>query len=235
MQNTIRSCCVLVPLIVGTAAGVAHGDGWIDGWSGPSSGGSQGSRGENFSPVIDPLGDVADLGFGGPLTDLESISVWYSATDLHFALSFYTPVAPTSAGLPESLFGYTEFDTDQDPTTGFAPFQNFYGVFDVVDFGTDFAISHNDTNHPGRFEVVDVNSGPVGLVDVAFTQFGFSGAIPLAWLGMDEGVVDFVTIVGTPLQPTDATNVVGTSVPAPGAAALLVLGASMASRRRRRS
>lgn len=234
MRSTVRSRCVLVPLIVGAAAGVASADAWRDGWTEPSiGGGSHGSRGDT-SPVIDPLGDVADLGFGGPLTDLASIHLWHTATDLHFELSFHTPIAPMSAGAPESLFGYTELDVDRNPSTGFAPFQNAYGVFDVVSFGTDFAINHNDAGHPGRFEIIDVFNGPVGLVDVAFTAFGVSGAIPLSWLGASDGVVDFVTIVGTPMQPTDATNWVGTSVPAPGAAVALLGAAALGGRRRRR-
>src|SRR5690606_31331440 len=87
----------------------------------------------DISPLLDPQADTIDLGFGGPLTDLETISLSYSETAIHFDVSFYTPIAPTSANLPESLFGWMEFDVDQNPATGFAPFQNFYdGLVEVT-------------------------------------------------------------------------------------------------------
>lgn len=200
----------------------------------PAGAALAGQGGGNFSPLDDPEGDVIDLGFGGPLLDLDTISVSYSDTALFFDIAFYTPIAPTSEMVPESIFGWLEFDVDQNPMTGFEPFQNFYKGFETVEFGTDFALNFNDLNNPGQMELIDTDAGPVGLIDVAFTEFSFSGSIPLSLMSLDEGVVDFVTIAGTPLQPTDATNLVGTSspIPAPAAMALLAMAGLAGGRRR---
>ena len=220
-----------------TLTSSASANPWYQQWGTPTwVAGGPGAEGGNFSPLVDGEGDAQDtFGAGPPLLDIDTMSVSYSGGNLFFEMTFHTPIAPASAAVPESLFGIFEFDTDQNAGTGFAPLQNaFSPPFAALTAGVDFFLDFNsDLAHPGQFDVIDVNDGPIGTVDAVFGDMSVAATIPLAMLGGDDGLLDFTTTIGTGPQPTDATNVVGTSVPAPGALALLAIGGVAASRRRR--
>ena len=63
----------------------------------------------------DAMGDAQDtFGAGPPLLDIATISVTYDATTLYFGMTFFTPISPPSAMMPDSVIGLFEFDTDQD-------------------------------------------------------------------------------------------------------------------------
>ena len=64
----------------------------------------------------DPQGDT--FGFGTPQLDLESIGGTANNDNLNIRLDFFTPIAPPSSFLPESVVGYIDLDLDQDPATG---------------------------------------------------------------------------------------------------------------------
>lgn len=186
--------------------------------------------------LVDAFGDAQDFGFGPPLLDIDTMFMLYDASFLHFEMTFHTPISAPSFGQPDGVVGFLEFDTDQDPATGIPPFQNLFSPpFDFLIAGIDFVVDlFSETFHPGFVDVIDTNFGIVDTVSITYGPMSFSGSIPLASLGGDDGILDFTTLIGTVLQPTDATDVVGTSklIPAPATLALLGLGALVRRRRR---
>jgi hypothetical protein len=211
---------------------------WLSPWGSGGNGGSgigyQG--GAVNSPVVDPMGDAQDtFGAGPPLLDIDTISVSYNATDLMFSMTFHTPIAAPSEALPESMGGLFEMDLDLNSLTGAPPLQNaFSPPFAMLDIGADFILDlFSEAVHPGFVDLFPIGPGVPALVPVTYTDFSVSATIPLSALNDDDGELFFTTIIGTFPQPTDATDVVGLSVPAPGAAMLLGFGALASTRRRR--
>jgi hypothetical protein len=100
-----------------------------------------------------------------------------------------------------------------------------------VDF---FADLFSELFHPGLIDIVSTTTGPVGAVPILYGPTSLSFTVPLAMLGGDDGLLNFTTIIGTLSEPTDATNVFGTSfIPSPGALALAGMAGLMAARRGR--
>lgn len=227
---------VAAAMAAGVVASAADAQ-WMSPW-GHDGVSVPGNAGIMDSPVVDPMGDAVDtFGAGPPLLDIDTISVSYDATDLFFSMTFHTPIAPASAGLPESLAGVFEFDVDKDAATGVPPVQNVFSPpFMALELGADYLLSFDsEIAHPGLLDLVPLGPGDPSLIPVEFTDFSVSGVIPLAALGGVDGDLYFSTIIGTFPQPTDAIDVIGHSVvvPAPGAAALLALGGLGLARRRR--
>ncbi len=143
----------------------------------------------------------------------------FDATDLFFEMTFHTPISPASVLAPDSVAALLEFDTDQNPGTGFPPLQNFFSPpFVPLVAGTDYAVDlASELFHPGFVDVVQLPSFIlVDTVPITYGPMSFSGQIALASLGGDDGVVDFTSIIGTFSQPTDATDEVGTSTAVAG-------------------
>ena len=71
-------------------------------------------------------------------------------------MTFHTPIAPASAGEPNSLVGQIEFDTDANPATGDIPLQNRFGhPVPAVDAGIEFLVDYtSELAHPGEADVV---------------------------------------------------------------------------------
>ncbi len=190
--------------------------------------------------LVDAFGDAQDtFGSGPPLLDIDTMFMLYDVSFLHFEMTFHTPISAPSFGLPDGVVGFLEFDTDQDPATGLSPVQNsFSPPFDFLIAGIDFAVDlFSETIHPGFVDVFDTSTFRiVDTVAITYGPMSFSGAIPLTSLGGDDGILDFTTTIGTIPQPTDATDVVGTSklIPAPATLALLGLAGLTMGRRRRR-
>lgn len=188
--------------------------------------------------LVDAFGDAQDtFGFGPPLLDIDTMFMLFDAGFLHFEMTFHTPISAPSFGQPDGVVGLLEFDTDQNAATGLLPFQNsFSPPFDFLIAGIDFAVDlFSEIIHPGFVDVIDTSTFRiVDTVRITYGPMSFSGSIPLASLGGDDGILDFTTIIGTFPQPTDATDVVGTSklIPAPATLALLGLGALVRRRRR---
>jgi hypothetical protein len=187
------------------------------------------------SPIQDPKGDAQNsLGAGPPLLDIETIHLSHADGLLSFSMSFFTPIAAPSTGLPEGVVGVIELDTDRNIATGAPPVQNgFSPPFASLSLGADYLVLlFSEAINPGFVDIVDSSFNPVGTVPISFTPTSFAGDIPLGMLGGDDGIMDFTTIIGTVPQPTDAIDVVGTSVPEPATLAMLLAAAAIGLRRR---
>jgi hypothetical protein len=193
------------------------------------------ARAEVLSPITDATDDAIDTYHeGGPLLDLTRTAVSYSPDNLHFELDFATPIRPTSDAAPESLLGLIYLDLDQDPTTGAPPpHDHFSPPWTPVPIGAEFAIQIDDSDDPGFGRLVRFTEFDGRPIALEFSEQGVSGSIPLEILDGDDGVANFVAIVGTRFQPTDATDVLGVSraVPEPTTLAGLALAALLVRRR----
>ncbi len=195
--------------------------------------------------IFDPQGDaVAVFGKPGPLLDLDTVALVYDANFLYFEVTFFTPIQPASSGAPNALYGLIDLDVDQSSKSGVPPFQNMWSPpFESLKLGVDFLITLFDLPTPGQVAVVDAaDFSVVAIVEVEFSRFSISGAVPLGVIslpalgGMEDGLVDYAATIGTFLQPTDAGDYAGTSVliPAPGSIVFLGLAGMVGPHRRRR-
>ncbi len=190
--------------------------------------------------LVDAFGDAQDtFGAGPPLLDIDAMFMLFDASFLHFEMTFHTPISAPSFFQPDGVVGLLEFDTDQNAATGLPPSQNFFSPpFDFLVAGIDFVVVlFSEIDHPGFVDVADTSTMKVvDTVAITYGPMSFSGSIPLASLGGDDGILDFTTLIGTFPQPTDATDVVGKSklIPAPATLALLGLAGLTMGRRRRR-
>jgi hypothetical protein len=181
------------------------------------------------SPIQDAQGDALDaFDAGPPLLDIDALDLRFDAAALHFSMTFFTEIAPPSSGEPNGLVGVIELDLDQNSSTGRPPVQNMYSPpFASLGIGVDaLIVMFEEAASPGMFAVFDDQMASLGTVPAMYTPTSVSGSVPLAMLG-DDGIADFVAIIGTVPQPTDAMDAVGTSVPVPepGAFALAALSA----------
>lgn len=187
-------------------------------------------------PIIDPDGDTFDaFGEGGPLLDIASLHVTYDVSNVHVTMTFYNEIAPASAEAANSIAGMIEFDTDQNADSGVSPLQNeFAPPFEKLRFGADFGCDlFSEIAHPGFIDIVSPNTfDTVATVAIFYTDTSLSFSVALNAID-DDGRLDFTGIIGTQHQPTDAMEVVGASVPAPSALALLVMAVTGGSCRRR--
>ena len=177
---------------------------------------------------VDGFGDAVDsFGAGGPILDIDSLSIQYDSTSLYFDLSFHTPISAPSAGSSDSVTGVIELDTDQSDETGIFPIQNgFSPPFAILnDVGVDFLIVLDDSATPGSGFLADANLNFINSVALTYGPNSVSGHLPLSDIGNDDGLLNFTTIIGTSPQPTDATDSVGTSTAIPEPASATVFGA----------
>lgn len=190
------------------------------------------------SPAIDAEGDaVRALNRGGILVDLKSVSVERDAHSINAILSFYTGIAPASAGVNASLTGYLELDLDNSRSTGTAPILNDFAAFEPALLGIDARIDlFSERNTPGRVTVTRVGIGQFS-VPVVYSPYAVRFSIPLSMLGPSVSEhIAFTSIVGTTFQPTDAQDAIAMAslLPSPGAASAIAVAAGWGAGRRRR-
>ncbi|MCG8403672.1 MAG: PEP-CTERM sorting domain-containing protein [Phycisphaerales bacterium] len=200
--------------------------------------GTQVTRAQVPSPVVDPQGDALDvLSLGGPLIDIDTIDITFDATNLFFSISFHTPILPPQSGLPNSIFGILELDTDQNVATSIpgAPAQNTVSPpFPFVTMGTDFGISFDPGNTIGFARLFD-SAGFDTDVPVTYGPNGVNGTVPLSALGGDDGLLHYTYVGGNGVgNLTDALDQVGVSVPEPASVVTLLTGCGLVLARRPR-
>jgi hypothetical protein len=144
--------------------------------------------------TADPALDT--FGSGAVQHDITNVSAEGDVALFCLTVEFAGNVSPADEGDGSELVGFIEFDTDEDPNTGFAPANDIFCPAPAgigVDFGIDmFSVS-------GGIAV----SYPFGLqVPVIFDTNSFTAVIPLQALGVDSSF-NFAMVLGSPLSPTD--------------------------------
>jgi hypothetical protein len=179
-------------------AGTVQAAGWGP-YTGPKEPAFPRSQG---TTTTDPTGDT--YGIGAVQHDITSFSAYYTATELMVTVEFAGTISPSDSGLPNAIFGYIDFDTDQNPATGmmsnvdaWSPYTTGLGVDYFVDLG-GYSSATGDT------PMLDDTWTEVGRAPVSFTSNSFTVTVPLSLIGGDDGIVDTATVLGTYYEPTDA-------------------------------
>lgn len=211
-----RSCfflylTVLSLLALGALAGVsaqpAVADGPAPAWRARSStlgtnGHTAGIASVNGCPatpdfsfsVPDPLGDA--FGFSLPNHDITNVTGQGDANTFCLTVEFNGPVDPADAGTGNEVVGAIDFDTDEDPNTGFFAFPDFFCP-DPSGIGVEVEL-----------DMFSVFAGmatlfPTGeLVPVSFGPTSFTAVIPMASLGGDPSL-NVAGVLGNATFATD--------------------------------
>jgi len=156
--------------------------------------------GPHYDPVVlDPAGDALPAPW---LTaDITAISSTFNSGSITFKVDFDGPVFLPSASdsIHQGLFGYIEVDTDQNPATGGPSGAGFFfppGLNMGVDYFIDIG---SERTHAGLVDVVSRVKDPtliVGQVPIVTTDKSLSVTVPLALLGGDNGLVNYVANLG---------------------------------------
>jgi hypothetical protein len=149
--------------------------------------------------VLDPAGDAWPAPW---LTaDITAISSTFNNGSITFKVDFDGPVFLPSASdsIHQGLFGNIEVDTDQNPGTGGPAGAGFFFP-PAMNMGVDYFIDvGSERMHAGVVDVVSrvkESTSIVGQVPIVATEKSFSVTIPLALLGGDNGLVNYVANLG---------------------------------------
>jgi hypothetical protein len=193
--------------------------------------------------ITDPTGDT--FGVGSPQLDIVSFSGERTSTAFVFKVNFLGPISPASAFAPNSVVGFIDLDTDQNPATGATPFINIFGPPPPINLGDEFFIDiGSESFHPGLVDVVNALTNiPTGQAPISFTSNGFTISVPFGLLPGANTSINFGVIVGTFNEPTDrapnGSTPATTTVPEPTSLCvfgLIFAGAGfMAFRRKKRT
>lgn len=157
-----------------------------------------------LDPVPDEFSTAASDGMVPP--DIKALIAWREAEVLVVLMAFAEEVVPDDIGGPNTVFGYLEFDTDQDPTTGVVPRTDELrppGVPGSTGMKSDFYVNIGASATPTEYTVWQSGLDPTGTIKPVFDFDVIVFEIPAALLGGDDLVLDMATIVGTEPEPTD--------------------------------
>ena len=154
----------------------------------------------HYDPVVlDPAGDALPAPW---LTaDITAISSTFNNQSITFKVDFEGPVflPSVSDSSHQGLFGYIELDTDQNPVTG-GPAGAGLFFPPALNMGVDYSIDiGSERMHAGFVDVISRLKAPtsiVGQVPIVATEKSFSITVPLALLGGDNGLVNYVANLG---------------------------------------
>ena len=151
--------------------------------------------------LIDPAGDTlpAPSISNPPAHDLLSMRGDFKRDSLILTMTFAAPVTSAAAGGAGAVFGYIEFDIDENSATGAAPLSNHFGASATA--GIDYIISLIG-NNATTVRVV-APGGASTPAAVAYNGNTLVMRIPMQALGNDDGQFAIVGAVGTLDRPTD--------------------------------
>lgn len=151
-----------------------------------------------------PQGDT--FGRGPVQLDISSIDAQFNKTYLVFKTTFYTPIMPTHVNAPNSVGGYIDIDSDRNPTTGAMSFIDIFKPPSYPPSGLrdeHFISIFFETGSPGNVGVFNAVTGSLeGIAPITFTPNSYTISVPLSLIG-GNGYVNYGTIIGTFLEPTD--------------------------------
>jgi hypothetical protein len=152
---------------------------------------------------VDPAGDTLVLaGFPStvPAVDLVAFQGDFKGDSLILTLAFTGPVVGATVGASNSIQGEIEFDLDDNPGTGAAPFSDAFGA--SSNLGIDCYVDLFHSTPTG----VAVTNFTTGVTTEAVAKYAGNTMIiriPMSALGGDDGNFDVVGIVGVLERPTD--------------------------------
>jgi hypothetical protein len=152
---------------------------------------------------VDPAGDTLVLA-GFPQTvraiDLVAFQGDFKGDSLILTLAFSAPVVGATVGASNSIQGEIEFDLDDNPATGTAPFSDQFGASSNLGIDCYVDLFHST---PTSVAVTNFASGVTTDAVAKYAGNTMIIRIPMSALGGDDGNFDVVGIVGVLERPTD--------------------------------
>jgi len=153
-----------------------------------------------------PAGAAAQTHYEDPVRfHITSSHIHYGPCSLVITLTLDHPVAAPSAGAFNSIGGYIELDTDQNPNTGEVPLVSRFLGEPSPALGSDYYVDlFSEVLHSGFVEVFDtLGNNPVAMASVSHSENTLWVTIPLGALRRDDGVLTYDLIIGNLAEPTD--------------------------------
>ncbi len=165
-------------------------------------------------PFTDPAADtVTPAPNNAPKAiDVLGLTGTYTATDLTMVIRFAGAVQGADANAANSATGWIEIDADEDATTGFPAFINYFGGNSSL--GIDYFIdlfTANAGQMYAYFGLVDDNTGFLSdsvLIPAVFSGDSLKLVLPMSATSGD-GKFKFAVLVGTTDRPTDLVPSLG--------------------------
>jgi len=170
------------------------------------------------SPILDPVGDT----FNSGTIDIIGTELLLGFPDSRITIQFAAPIAPPSAGAPNSVVGFIDLDTAPGPggtfpwfgpVTGGNNWINFFvlpnpgtpsipGPF--VALGDEFFVDvGSELFHPGLVDFVETVSGStVGTAPASFIGNLLTIDFPSSFIG-NPSSVQYGALLGDFFSPTD--------------------------------
>jgi hypothetical protein len=142
--------------------------------------------------VEDPFEDT--FGEGRIEHDVTMVSSEAEDSTVCLRVEFAGPVEPADSDSGRSLFGFIEFDLDEDPGTGELPMTDYFCP-DYSGIGVDAILDLREVSD-GEATIGDE------VVPVSFDGNAFTAAIPLSALDGDDSF-NLAMVLGTSHEPTD--------------------------------
>lgn len=187
-----------LPALVATLAGLAACD-LNEYLPTQSIGGGGGGAGIGFD-VADATGDLLPGADPATAPDVVRLAGTVGTDTITIRLTFATPVARFSAGLPNSLDGMIEIDADENSNTGIEAAVNRFGGSSTM--GVDYYVLLSDVSGT-QMELVTVATSRRTRIPATFTSTVVTLHIPRALLATTGDRIRIAGVVGTPDGATD--------------------------------
>ena len=175
------------------------------GWLLVACGGdSSGPGGTTTATANDPTGDF--FGAGATQLDMTSMTITRDTGGIDVALNFTAAVLSPVSGNANAVFGYVDFDVDQDTSTGLGSIVDvFRPDTGSTRLGVDFVLDLFTYNADSTVNILDTLGAIRGQVRPVFNGSRISVRIRRSLFGGDDGFVNAAVIIGTNAEPTDIT------------------------------
>ena len=163
---------------------------------------SSGPGGTTTATVNDPTGDY--FGAGATQLDLTGMTITRDTGGIDVVLNFTAAVFSPVSGNANAVFGYVDFDVDQDTSTGLGSVVDaFRPSAGSTVMGVDFILDLFTYNADSTVDIMDTLGAIRGQVRPVFSGSQISVRIRRSLFGGDDAFVNAAVIIGTNAEPTD--------------------------------
>ena len=154
--------------------------------------------------LVDPVGDT--LGSRPVQYDIIRFEHTPVGSNLQFHLDFLGPITPYDPANPDSIFGYIEIDSDNNPSTGVSsPFTILTGLEYVV-------ILETGTLGGTMVPILSIAGGPLGSGTITYGSNFLNVIVDVSLIGGSPSV-NAAAAIGTVVEQTD--TVPNAAIPEP--------------------
>lgn len=133
--------------------------------------------------------------------DLRTTSGYVSDDSLSLTFEFANTIARGSAGATNSLYGFIEFDIDEDPGTGFVPIADSYRT--ETGLGVEYAIILGEDSAGTSVILYDIGAAVDYAIPARFESNTVTVRLALSRINVADGRLAMVGVVGNQDDATD--------------------------------